>query len=218
MISRHRFPAVAAVLVAALVSGPRLSAAADTSKDVKVVNTPAESIPVTATGTVGLAAGTQVGISGPVSLAPGANVEVSNTPDSPLHVVAPEPVRVPFQRSVDFHFLDGTPSSIMSITVPAGKRLVVELIGGIVETAEGTQVDFAMSPVANGGGGTFYFPGVESRVTSGAFPRAYHFSASVRAYHDGGSPMYVAAFRPWLEPWGPATGRFVVSGYLVDRP
>ena len=157
MILRQRLPLGLAFLAVALVSGPA-SDGADSLKDVRVVNTPAEPVPVSATGTVGLVPGSQVGISGAVSLALGTRVDVSNTPDTPLHVAAPAEHRDVFVRTVNLDWLEGASNAFAGIEVPAGKRLIIEYIGGRVSTGEGATMDFTISTSANGGGATFHYP------------------------------------------------------------
>lgn len=99
---------------------------------VKVVNTAAEAIPVT------VAPGTTVGISGTpaVSIAPGSSVNVTSTAENPLFVKNISS-REPFQVS----FFDGANDgenffAVNPLTVPAGKRAVIEFI--TVEVFVGT--------------------------------------------------------------------------------
>jgi hypothetical protein len=91
---------------------------------VKVVNTVAEPIPVM------VAPGTTVGISGTpaVSIAPGSSVNVTSTAENPLFVNSVSS-REPFQVA----FFDGADDgenffAVNPLTVPAGKRAVIEFI------------------------------------------------------------------------------------------
>jgi len=209
-----------AFLAVSLIAAAPGFGATVSEKDVRVVNTAAERIPVSATGTVGLEAGTQVGVSGEVSLAPGTRVDVSNTPDNPMHVVATPEAREPYQRTANLDWVEGAPNAFAGIEVPEGKRFVIEFIGANVESAEDQTIDFMIAVSANGGGGVFVFPGPMSRVAAGSaiFTRTYRFSEAVRLYHDaGGSTLRVGAMRPFSDR-EPARGSFSVSGYLVDLP
>jgi len=116
------------VAAAAMVVGISSTMAAAQPKppvaSVKVVNTAAEPIPVT------VAPGTMVGISGTptVALASDSSVKVTSTAENPLFVSSISS-REPFQVS----FFDGANEgenffSVNPLTVPAGKRAVIEFI------------------------------------------------------------------------------------------
>lgn len=66
-------------------------------------------------------------VSGNVALAPGGSVNIGNLPDSPVPVfVVGEAAKEPFQQSTISTAFNGSSSSAEVITVPAGKRLVIE--------------------------------------------------------------------------------------------
>lgn len=96
-------------------------------KPVKVVNTPAEPVPVTGTTT----------ITGDVTLAPGTSVAINNTPDAPVPARdVDNPARQPFQMRVEYGF---NPAPAPS--VPNGKLFVIEYVSGSLrtETPVGTE-------------------------------------------------------------------------------
>ena len=193
---------LAPLAAAALAWAPLPAPAAD--KDVRVVNTPAEAVPVTGT----------------VSLTPGTRVEVGNTAHAPLHVVAADGLRDVFLRSVSLDWIDGRPESDTTIDVPAGKRLVIEHVGGFIIGNE-MSVDVTIRVAANGGVTGFFFPAAGRRAGtpgSGLFTHAYRVSAPVRLYHDaGGLPLRVGGLRSALDE-GPVAASISISGYLVDLP
>ena len=185
-------------------AAPALAATEPAAKDVRVVNTSAEPVPVVATG--------------PVALAEGTRVDVSNTAATALHVV--QATREVFVRTAYLEWAsEGASNAFTSIDVPAGKRLVIEFVSGRVGTGEGQTVDFILFPSANGGNGEFRFPTTARRADHGGllYDHYYRFSAAVTLYHDGGRALRVGASRSVLDS-GPAQGSLSVSGYLVDLP
>jgi hypothetical protein len=192
-----------ALVLSAALAAPGLGA--EVGKDVRVVNTPQESIPVTASGTVALAAGTQV--------------QVANTAANPVHVTGPAEARQLYMQDADIRWGDGgSTHEFVEITVPAGKRFVIEYIGAQVvgpswHDPEG--VEFTIRTFANGttSSASFSFPAQLSRLSQ----PSYSFAERVQLYQDGDSwNMRVGGIRQTTE--GPMGGHFFVSGYLVDLP
>ena len=218
----HRIPCAAGLAAIVLAGAPAFAAE---NKDVRVVNTPAEAIPVSATGTVALAPGTQVGVAGPVALTPDTQVSltpetqvgVANTAANPLHVVASAAQPDVFVRSEEIPLEADQTIGFGFITVPSDKRLVIEQVGGkMIEQVDKT-VDYAIRVLSSGGGTEFHYP-AEGRATAG-FPihRRYIFSEPLRAYHDGNHGLLrVGVIRS--EGSLMAVAEVTVSGYLVDLP
>src|SRR6266498_1651362 len=95
-------------------------------KPVKVINTPAEPVPVTGTttitGDISLAPGTSVAINNTpnVNVVNTPTVQVGNTRDAPVSARdVDNPARQPFHKSISIGFLS-------AFVVPNGKRLVIE--------------------------------------------------------------------------------------------
>ena len=205
----QRISCAASLAVIVLAGAP---AFAVENKDVRVVNTPAERIPVDATGTVGLAQGTQVGVAGPVSLAAGSQVGVANTADSPLHVMSTAPAPETFVRQVNLEWTAGL--GFGDIEVPAGRRLVIEYIGGRVFSSGETTVDFRITPNSIGGSAEFQYT-APARLIGLSYKHT--FTEAVRLYHDGSlGPLSVGAIVSDGEV--PAVGYVSVSGYLINTP
>src|SRR6266498_1313751 len=199
-------------------------------KPVKVVNTPAEPVPVTGTTT----------ITGDVTLAPGTSVATNNTPtvnvgniptvqvgnpvDAPVPVRDTEnPARQPYQTSFNPRIADFP-------TVPDGKLFVIEYVSGriLTETPLGTDppcrllvFGFGTRPDLSSSILEHYFtptltgsvPGVGSVTVS-----TYIISQQTRLY--AGSRTGFARFASAGPVCGPNTfeGRITLSGYLVDVP
>jgi hypothetical protein len=206
-----RCSVVRVLALSAALASPGL--AAESAKDVRVVNAPQEPIPVTASGTVGLAPGTAVG------LAAGTQVQVANTAANPVHVMVPAEARQLYMQSADVRWGDGgSTHSFEEITVPAGKRFVIEYIGAQLfgpgwHDPEGVQ--FTIRTFANGTTSTasFSYPAQLSRLDQ----PSYSFAERVQLYQDGDSwNMRVGGIRQTSD--GPLGGNFYVSGYLIDLP
>jgi hypothetical protein len=230
----------------AAIATPAGSAKAADTKDVRVVNTPGEGIPVTATGPVALVPGTQVGVAGAVSLAPGTQVgvtgtvalapgaavgvsgavtlapgtqvEVANTPANPLHVVAAAEVRQVFAASVFLEWPEGATNRFATIAIPAGKRLVVESLSAVVSGNADQEIIFrARGTLANLHFIQVHFKGEESKFDFGTHARGYSFAERVQLYHDSSDfDFQVGGIRQ--NGLGTASGTISVSGYLVDLP
>ena len=209
----HRIPCAAGLAVIVLAAAPAFAAE---NKDVRVVNTPAERIPVDATGTVALAPGTQVGVAGPVSLTPGSQVGVANTAESPLHVVAAAPAPEAFVREVTLEW-DGS-EGWGDIELSAGRRLVIEYVGGRVLSSGGMAVAFRILPLSIGGAAEFRYDAPARQFADNPeLSHFYQFTEAVRLYHDGSlGTLRVGALKSDSE--APALATVSVSGYLINTP
>lgn len=140
-------------------------------KDVEVVNTSSNPVPVVTLGTTNVSGNVNVlnspnvfaKQSGPwtvlanqsgtwnVSLVGANTVEVSNSSSSPLYVRdVDNPAQQPFQRELDAHFSPGSSSASDSLTVPAGKRLVIEFAAETVNLPAGQHMWVRIQTTANG--------------------------------------------------------------------
>jgi hypothetical protein len=238
-----RIPCAAGLAAIVLAVAPAFAA---DNKDVRVVNTPAERIPVEATGTVALAPGTQVEVvnpvilnpafpvtlnpataqvgvagfvhlapfTGPVFVAPGSEVNVANTAATPLHVVSAAPVPETFVSQANLEWI-APALGFGDFEVPAGRRLVIEYVGGSVVSDGETMVDFRIQPLTIGGGAEFLYPAQAREIN--AFTYAHRFSEAVHLYHDGSrGPLRIGAIT--FDGEVPAVGFVSVSGYLINTP
>lgn len=144
------------------------------------------------------------------------DVTVVNTEKNPVPVFDVEnPAKQPFQTSVLSFIEAGSPSGHAFFRVPAGKRLVIEYISGILS------VPFGQSIV------TFELTTTASRLTAnhsvqisfaGVLAGSSQFTAGqlVKIYADPGTIVGVGAFRNTYT----GTGRVsvTISGYLLDVP
>jgi hypothetical protein len=178
-------------------------------KPVKVVNTPAEPVPVTGTTT----------ITGDVTLAPGTSVAINNSPT--VHVGnAPDapvpgrdvdnPARQPFQRSMSFP---------ASFTVPSGKRLVIEVFSARVSFPEPCRLSDLYLVTVTGGQTAFYYHS-PTTIEPVLLPRAVVVNQQTRIYADPGTSVTVNAERACFlgGTFDDYIGTATISGYLVDVP
>jgi hypothetical protein len=137
----------------------------------------------------------------PVSIQGVAQIDSS----SPLSVkIVETEVRQPFHAAIT----ESTP-----LVVPAGKRLVIEHVTGLVRTNGADAVCMRMEVETEGQIVTHNFP-----LTLGSdigHQRMYSFSGPTRLYADPGSQIEVEIFLVGLI--GSSTN-CSVSGYLVDAP
>lgn len=117
-------PYLRGAVVLALLVAPALTQGASDAKDVRVVNSSSEAVPVQ------LQAGASVGISGTpnVAIVGTTAVTVGNPATSPVFVnVVKSPARKPWQTSVVLDMADGETSKWVDLPDPApGKRIVIE--------------------------------------------------------------------------------------------
>jgi hypothetical protein len=213
-----------------LQTGPTNPQATTEGAPVMVINTP---LPISPTGTQAVS-GTvsaaqsgswNVGINGTpsVSISGTPSVNVNNMPtvgiDSLNNTVKllqdPEnPARQPFQSAVVCTFL-GEPFCLdtSSITVPSGKRLVIEFVSVLMTTSTGLKpLDLVLkTTVGNNAvfhrfGPTLQFDDGTTATSVGSFP--------TRLYADDSSTVFIGCVASNLSSSGSCEAS--VSGYLVN--
>jgi hypothetical protein len=191
---------------------PRSGEAQIGSTPVRVVNTPlpiAGNVNATVSGNVGLAPGTTVGVAGPVTIDNSAGpVVVRDGP--PVMLVA----RIDMTEGEDYKlgsvYLYG-PDMDGVLSLPFGKRLVLEYINLLVRLPEG-QRPWTILGTAFGGYSQDIFLQLSPESGSGDYQVAY--DQVVRAYVDGGMQL-----RAQRKGGSSGTALFVFrgSGHLVDK-
>jgi hypothetical protein len=188
-------------------------------KPVKVINTPAEPVPVTGTttitGDISLAPGTSVAINNTpnVNVVNTPTVQVGNTPDAPVSARdVDNPARQPFHKSINIGF----PSAFV---VPNGKRLVIEFFSARVSfPAECRLSDLSITTTTEGEGALHFF--LPTTIDPVLLARAMVVSQETRIYADPGTEVKfggdTACFLGGTLDQFIATG--TISGYLVDWP
>jgi len=189
-------------------------------KDVRVINTPAEPIPVVAQGTTNVAVSNtptvnakqsgawSVGITGTPT------VQVGNSGTNPvLTRDVDRPTAQPFQQEVMVTVNDGESGQNGFITVPAGKLFVVEHVSALGSAPADQTID-------NAGVLTRILPDLTQRqhylnITKqeSAGINFYRVSQQVKLYGNGSVGVRFSRF-PAV---GTVTFRFTVSGYFVDQ-
>jgi hypothetical protein len=199
-----------AVLALSLaLAAPGHGATPPGDRDVRVVNTAAEAVPV--------AGGVSITNSPAVTVQNTANVLVTNAEAAPvLARDVDRPSRQPFSRRVSMiipagQTFGGSPD--LEFTVPAGKVLVIESVSFKVET-QADQSVIAAFAAYSGNVATDYF--VPLAVTPLAGLHYHQAAASFKVYADGGRPVW-GAVRLSHNVSGAAVW-FSVAGHLVDAP
>jgi len=190
-------------------------------KDVRVINTPDEPIPVVTQGTTNVA----VQNVPPVKAQQNGTwkVDINGTPTVQLDDSSTNPVFVrdvdrptaqPYQKSVDIALASGEISKYGAIPVPNGKIFVIEQISGFGTGVPGEIVDFSIltNAPADSGYQFHYLLTTKEEIPGNVL---YRLSQQVRLYsNDVPFPlMRVDRF--------PANStisfKFTVSGYLVNK-
>jgi hypothetical protein len=179
-----------AVLVAVLavtISGPGFSQSGkQPGPDVRVVNKPTEPVPVTLQGSA------QIDTSSPIPI---RDVDAA--------------VKQPFQLTIHRTIPDGgNTANGPALTVPAGKRLVIEYISAHVGLQAGQQPAMEILTTVNGEPGAYFFDLTTHNDTT------FVLSQPARFYCDAGESVVLVFGRTGATGQGP--GIFTISGYLEN--
>jgi hypothetical protein len=200
----YRMPVsrLAVLAVVLLLANPlTLQALPPTDKDVRVINTPAEAVPVVAQGTTTIAGNVSVTNTPTVNLAPGTSVAVTTA--------APEP----YQKYVGATNTGTNVHSFNLGTVPAGKRLVIEFVSAHGQVPPGTHVElFHLTTLAGGNGATHDLL-VHAQPDAVIGDAIFRASQQVKIYADPGTTV-TALVRTNTN--GQTTCAIAISGYFVD--
>lgn len=156
-------------------------------------------------------------LSAGIAAAKPRDVEVVNTLDNPALIRdVDSPARQPFQAAVEGTMGAGTEGINLFVTVPTGKRLVIEYVSGTCFVPGGQKCIFSVGTIVNNAA-TSTFHNLQTEVV-GPFGSEDLFRAGeqVRIYGDGGTSVTLRADRD--QPTGNATVRMSLSGHLVDLP
>ena len=176
------------------------------------------------------------GLTGDVQLAAGANITITpagntltiaapnvltavahnatltgdGTSASPLGVVQSNPADQPFQITLNDPL---NPSS--AFTVPAGKRLVIEYVGGFysVPTADRQQPVASIDIRTQIGSVTVLHTVLANRVSIDTLFSIYHVGQNVRLYADPGTQVKATGV-----PFNAGTASVTLSGHFVNVP
>lgn len=190
-------------------TGHSSAAAAAGEKDVRVVNTAAEAVPVAILGTPG------------VNITNSPTVQVGNGTSNPVMVRdVDRHAREPFQFEVAVAGSLG--ATIMSdpMPIPAGKIAVIENISAFGKAPPNQRLQIGvltrLAPDTSYRFHRLNFTAVKHPLVETA-PTEYTVSQMVKIYCD--SPEFFARVTRFFEGGedGPLTFNFVVSGYFVDE-
>jgi hypothetical protein len=202
---------VIAVFAAQSVAAQTQPTSGRPPSDVKVVNTPAEPVPVTGTINVGNLGSSPLPVQ--VVNAPAqpatvtGTVNVANDANGPL--IVRDAARIPFQFSVNLDITHNQVTSFSNtIPIPPGKQLVLEYVSGFATLPSGQQIK-RLFITTDPGSFRHYFPFYPQ-----AAGEAFIASEPVRMYVIGG--FYFGVERNWFA--GLANVHVSISGYFVDDP
>jgi hypothetical protein len=210
---RNYLAAMAAAALLALIlslsNSNNVSAQLSAPDNVKVVNTSREPVPTTVQNAVKLATDNIVGIN------PSSNtVQVGNSESNPALVRNVEDARQPFQQMLDFDFADGQITRSVSLSIPSGKRLVIEYASASLGVGQGQAIVHIEINTTVEGVSAGHFLMAASQGTGAGGNGVFGASQQMRVYADDG--LFVNVQRN--NGSGTAGGRVTLSGYLVDLP
>lgn len=187
-------------------------------KDVKVINTPAEAVPVAVQGTTTVAGTVNTKQSGAwnVGIAGTPTVEVGNGAGNPVLMRdVDRPTAQPFQYEAVVTIEDGLQGGNASIPVPSGKLLVIENVSAFGTAPDSQRIQtFSINTHVTPDNTLRPHYLQFTRRDAGSSSYEYTVSQQLRVYADTpGAAAYV--FRATSS--GTATFRFVVSGYFVNK-
>lgn len=188
--------------------GKGQAAAPPADRDVRVINTPGEAVPVAVQGTTA--------VTGAVSLTGTSNVAVTNTSASPVPV-APvnDPALQPWQYSFSLDMVDGEMSKMVFLPdPPLGKRLVLEFGSAELTVITGQMPSVQITGSVNGIGSATHVLAVTNVGKHAPLQDRWSGSHAMKIYVDNG---YVRVTRA-----GSAANVFfgvvTLTGHLVNVP
>jgi len=180
---------------------------------VTVVNTP---LPVQGTVNVGNFPASS-SVSGSVSITGTPNVSVINTPSSPVPTRdVDNAARQPFQVSVSGDFRDDHTEAVGQISVPAGKRFVIEYVTGAYVIPSGEKITATDLSLLQNNSVTPVFGATFTGTDTGAND-IFILSQLTRLYADAGTPS-ISIIGIRNSPSGTGQAFWTLSGYLVNLP
>jgi len=152
-----------------------------------------------------------------VCISPACNtVKIASDPGTPLVVAqADTPERHAFQATVTVTLDQGFVGQNGAVTVPAGKRLVIEYASARAFVPSGQNLAFSIDTSLNGENvSEFHHLPSTQQFTSGNITQ-FIAGEQVRIYADSGI-LILRADRD--NPNGTGTFIFTISGHLIDAP
>jgi hypothetical protein len=216
MIRKTMLLSVLAVLFAVRLTAQN-TATAKAADPVNVINT--LSVNVVNTPTVQLAGTSTVQVSGTTS------VKVQNDSSAPVPVQdVSKPKQTPFQVNQNFGpspFLNDNRAS-MTITVPAGKRLVIEHVSARAQADFGAQTPVVLFSISTtvAGVSVEHFLDVSQvfNFNSAGIQQSHHLiSQAMKLSSDPGSTVQAIALST-SQTGHSIDVNFAISGYLEDAP
>ena len=221
--SKLRFVAAGVVLAWTAVAAPPIAAA---ERDVRVINTAAEPVPVAVQGTATVTGGVQVtnDAANPVpTVALGTtqvsgNVNVQNSSVNPLHVVAPAPAAEEFfARNGLLTLANGETVATAEFDVPPGKRLIVRTVSAYSQAAAFTYDGIDLAHFFGGNPHSESSPDIYLPLHQNS-PGSRTWSGTAAVTFAEDDKMTIRARRVADDPLGNVSLYWAVMGTLVDAP
>jgi hypothetical protein len=164
---------------------------------------------------VDVVASVPLNVSGNVALVPGGEVNIGNLPDSPVPVRdVGRAAKEPFQQATISTAFNGSSSSAEVVTVPAGKRLVIEHFSAWIN-ASGPN---GLASISIGVQGSGQFDQASCQQTGQTANGLNHFfacSGPTRFYAEAGQTVH---FFVALSDSDGGFHRALLSGHFVPVP
>jgi hypothetical protein len=140
-------------------------------------------------------------------------VQIANSESAPALVRDVDFGRQPFHHSADFSFPEGAITRSTSITIPDGKRLVIEYASAHLGVPAGQNITKIVLGVTLNQQFASHFVARDPIGDSGLGNEFFGASQQLRVYADD---LFINVQRS--SPTGTGGGTVTVSGYLVDAP
>ncbi len=144
-------------------------------------------------------------------------VVVENTNSKPALVQTVNgPASKAFQARVTLNVADGVGGANGFVTIPAGKRLVIEYASAWAQAPSGQIVNFSIQTMFNGDTAftPHYLPAVQQNAD--VITQLFIAGSPVRLYAD--APQVLLRVDRGSNVTGPVTAFISISGYLTDTP
>ena len=195
-------------------------------KDVKVINTPAEAVPVVAQGTTNVAGSVNVANTPTVNAKQSGawNVAITGTPTVEIDNAAgnaitirdvDRPTAQPFQYEAVVTLDDGQSGQNVNIPIPSGKLFVIENVSAFGTAPEEQRIESVSILTHVAPDNTYRSHLMQFTKQEGVIgTNQYTVSQQTRIYGD--TPGALARVTR-IQPNGTISFRFTVSGYFVDK-
>ena len=189
--------------------------AAPPDRDVRVINTAAEAVPVT--GNVSVSGSVSVSNTPTVNLGAGSSVAINNTNANPVPVfnTNASDAFTPFQAVANSTQSGNNVSTVTVATVPAGKLLIIEYVSMAAQVPPGQHAEIMEITTSAGLGGISFPFVIHAQPAAVIGDSLFRTNQDLRLYAAAGTTVS-ALFRR-SSGAGTATYQVAISGRLVNQ-